>query len=113
MNLFARQLQLGRKLFELNAGTLRRVVEQDAENLRKFMELNQSFFSRLPEARDLPSCLSLQREYGQTVWSGARRAAKARGELLRESAGQAGELLRGAFAAAEGSAPPRPDGTTT
>ena len=108
MNPFEKQLQLGRKLFELNASTLRRVVEQDAENFRKFMEINQSFFSRLPEAKDLSSFASLQREYGETVWSGAQQALKARGELLRESTGQAGELLRGAFARAEESAPPRP-----
>ena len=100
MSSFAKPLQLGRDLLELNANALRRMIEQDAESFRKLMEVNQSFFSRLPEARDLPSLVSLQREYGETVWNGAQRALRARGEVLRESADQAGELLRHALAPA-------------
>ena len=97
MNPFEKQLQLGRELFELNAGAMRRMAELDADSFRAFVETNQSFFTRLPEVKDLPSLVALQREYGETVWNGAQSALKARGEIVRDSMGKAGELVRGAF----------------
>ena len=100
MNPFEKQLQLGRELFELNAAALRQMVELDADSFRTMVETNQSFFARLPEVKDLPGLVSLQREYGETVWNGAQEALKARGDILRESMGKAGELVRGAFDAA-------------
>ena len=106
MNPFEKQLQLGRELFELNASTWRRMVELDADSFRSFVETNQSFFAKLPEANDLPGFVSLQREYGETVWNGAQEALKARGDILRESMGKAGELVRGAFEAATETATP-------
>ena len=106
MNPFEKQLQIGRELFELNANALRRMVELDADSFRAMVETNQSFFARLPEVKDLPGFVSLQREYGETVWNGAQEAMKERGDLLRDSMGKAGELVRGAFdAAAETDAP--------
>ena len=99
MNPFEKQLQLGRELFELNAGAMRRMAELDADSFRTFVETNQSFFARLPEVKDLPGLVSLQREYGETVWNGAQNALKARGEILRDSMGKAGELVRGAYEA--------------
>ncbi len=106
MNPFEKQLQIGRELFELNANALRRMVELDADSFRALVETNQSFFARLPEVKDLPGFVSLQREYGETVWNGAQEAMKTRGDLLRDSMGKAGELVRGAFdATAETDAP--------
>ncbi len=97
MNPLEKQLQIGRELFELNATAWRRMVELDADSFRTFVETHQSFFSRLPEVKDLPSLVTLQREYGETVWNGAQSAVQARGEIMRESLGKAGELVRGAF----------------
>ena len=106
MNPFEKQLQIGRELFELNANALRRMVELDADSFRAMVETHQSFFARLPEVKDLPGFVSLQREYGETVWNGAQEAMQVRGDLLRDSMGKAGELVRGAFdATAETDAP--------
>ena len=77
MNPFEKQLQLGRELFELNASSAwRQMVELDADSFRTMVETNQSFFARLPEVKDLPGFVSLQREYGETVWNGAQEALK-------------------------------------
>lgn len=97
MNPFEKQFQLGRELFELNASVWRRMVEHDTDSFRTFVETSQSFFARLPEVTDLPGFVSLQREYGETVWNGAQQALKTRGDILREGVDKAGEFVRGAF----------------
>ena len=81
-------MRMGRDLFDLNANTLRCVIEQHAESFRKLTEVNQSFFSRLPEARDLPSLVSLLQECGETVWNGAQRALRARGLAIKRRPSQ-------------------------
>ena len=97
MSFIQRQIQLGRELFEINTSTVRRMVEQDVENIRKYFELNTDFAKKLPEVREVYAFVELQREYGESVWEGVKEAAQHRGELLRESVEHAGSAVRGAW----------------
>ena len=101
MNPFEKQVRLGRELFELNVATWQRVAELNAESFRKYVETNQSFVEKLPEVKDLSGFVSLQREYGETLWNGAQDVLKTRGEILRETTEQAGKLFRGAYVTGE------------
>lgn len=100
-----KQAALGRELFDLNIGTLRRLAELQADGVRKYFQTNQTYAERLPEIRDIPSFMELQREYGEAVWKGFAEGLKANGEVLLEAAGSAGEALRCAFADDEPTAP--------
>ena len=98
MNPIEKQMQLGRSLFELNASTFKRLVELDADSFRTFVETNRTFMEKLPEAKDVAAIAALQREYGESIWEGAKSAWQARGEIFRDSTTEAGELFRGALA---------------
>ena len=97
MNPVEKQMQLGRSLFELNAATFKRLVELDADSFRTFVDTNRAFMERVPEAKDVAAFAALQREYGESIWEGAKSAWQARGEIFRDSTTEAGELFRGAF----------------
>ncbi|MCZ6644183.1 MAG: phasin family protein [Gammaproteobacteria bacterium] len=97
MNPFETQARLGRELFEVNTGTIRKFVELGGEELRKVWELNQEFAQKLPEVRDISTFVELQREYGQTVWEGVKTAVQSRGEIMKDAAEQSGGLIRNIF----------------
>ncbi|MCR9279200.1 MAG: phasin family protein [Pseudomonadaceae bacterium] len=101
MSFIQRQIQLGRELFEINTSTLRRVVEQDAENLRRYFEMNSEFAKKVPEIREVSSFVELQREYGATMWEGVKEAAQERGQVLREAVEHTGTAVRGAWSGDE------------
>lgn len=101
MNLMERQMQLGRDLMELNSEWFRKIAEFDAENLNKYVSLNQDFATRLTEVRDMQGFMDLQREYGEQLWNGTQEALQSRGEMLQQVADANGELMRNAFTPAE------------
>lgn len=97
--------QLGRELFDLNTSTWTKIVELGNENFKKYVELNQSFVTKLPEVSDISSFVELQRSYSQDLWEGVQSDMKARGEIVRDAVEQTGGLVRGVFSddASEGS----------
>ena len=97
MSVLERQVNLGRELFEINTGTVRRLVELQTESIQKYFETNQEFASKLPEIKDVSSFVELQRDYGQAVWEGIQDSWKARGEVVREAVENAGSLVRDSF----------------
>ena len=101
MNVFERQADVGRQLFEVNTSWWRKLAEFDSETFRRYVEFNQDFAKRLTEVKDLQSFTELQREYGESLWSGAQDAIKERNEMLRDVAEANGELLRGMFSPEE------------
>jgi hypothetical protein len=100
MNAFEKTAQVGRELFEINAGTMRKITELSAENFKKYIELNQNYLQKLPEVRELGTFVELQRDYGQSLWQGMQEDLKARGEILREAVEGSGSVLRSVFSAA-------------
>ena len=93
--------QLGRDLFELNNSTWSKIAQLSGENFKNYMELNQSYFAKLPELRDVGSFVELQRSYGQDLMNGVQADLQARGEIIREAVEQTGGLVRGVFNAEE------------
>jgi len=101
MNAFEKTSKVGRDLFEINAGTLRKIAELSAENFKKYLELNQDFLQKLPEVREVGAFVQLQRDYGQNLWQGIQEDVKARGEILRTAVEQTGAVIRGVFSGEE------------
>jgi len=87
--------KLSRELFDLNNSTMTKFVELSSENFKKYMELNQSYVTRLPEVSDVSSFVELQREYGQNLWEGVQADLRTRGDIVREAVEQTGSLVRG------------------
>lgn len=94
MNPFEKQMQLGRELMELNTQWLSKIAEFDTENFKHYVEMNQTFAQKLPEANDIQSFMDLQREYGESLWKNTQEVVKARGELLQTAMEENGELLK-------------------
>ncbi|MDP6376013.1 MAG: phasin family protein [Pseudomonadales bacterium] len=101
MSIIEKQVQLGRELFEINAATVRRLVELQSEGVKQYFETNQDFAKRLPEVKDVSSFVELQREYGKTVWSNTQEGWQSGGEVVREAVENAGAAVRSAFNAEE------------
>ncbi len=104
MNIFERQMNLGRELLQINAAVAGRMFQLQSDGVRRYFETNQEFASRLPEvmtdpASVLPSVMQMQREYGETMWSNTNSQLQAGGELLRETVGDVSKALRTAFSA--------------
>ena len=97
MNAFEKTAQVGRELFEINAGTLRKITELSAENFKRYIELNQDYMQKLPEVREVGAFVELQRDYGQTLWKGMQDDMKARGEIVRHAVEETGGVIRGVF----------------
>lgn len=97
--------QLGRDLFDLNNTTWGKIAQLSGDNFKNYLELNQSYFAKLPEVSDVSSFVELQRTYGQDLWDGVQADLQARGEIIREAVEQTGGLVRGVFSddASEGS----------
>jgi hypothetical protein len=91
--------KLSRQLFELNNSMIVKFVDLSSDNFKKYLELNESYVSKLPEVSDLSSFVELQREYGQNLWEGVQADLRARGEIVRETVEQTGSLVRGTFTA--------------
>ena len=100
--------KMGRDLFEINNSTMTKFVELSAENFKKYLELNQTYVSKLPEVRDVSSFIELQRDYGQNLWEGIQGDLRARGEIVREAVEHTGSLVRGVFSDEEPAAEEHP-----
>ncbi len=101
MNPIETQMQLGRELMELNAEWFRKIAEFDAQNVQKYVEMNQEFAQRLPEVKDLQGFTDLQREYGETLWNSTQEAFQARNDMVREVVEANGAAVRNAWAPAQ------------
>ena len=97
MSVMEKQAALGRDLFELNTGALRRLAELQVDGVRKYFAVNKTFAEQLPQVTDVQSFMELQRKYGQAVWEGFTDSLKSNGAVLKDTAESTGELLRNVF----------------
>ena len=97
MNIFEKQAELGRTIFEINTNAMRSIAELQQQNFRKYLETMQSFGGKLPEIQDVSSFVELQREYGETVVANAREAVEEQTSIVRDSFEQARGALEQAF----------------
>jgi len=101
MSVVENQMNLGRELFEINSQVARRMTEIAGEGVKQYFETNQSFAKRLSEVRDVTAYFELQREYGETLYSGLNERMQSQGEVLKDAVERGGEAVRGAFTPAQ------------
>ena len=104
MNIFEKQAELGRTIFEINTNAMRSMAELQQQNFRQYLETLQSFGGRLPEIQDVSSFVELQREYGEAVVTNAREAVEEQTSIVRDSFEQARGALEQAFQADQATA---------
>jgi len=83
MNVIEKQTELTKSLFNINSGALKEFTSQQKANVEKYIETNKSFGERLPEVRDISAFLTLQREYGESLWANAKSALETQNELVK------------------------------
>ncbi len=97
MNMIERQSELGKSLYEINTNTLKELATLQKENIEKYFETNRSFGGRLPEIKSVTDFFTLQREYGETLWSNTREAVETQTEIVRSAFSETSEALKAAF----------------
>lgn len=83
MNVIEKQTELTKSLYNINSGALKEFTSQQKANVEKYIETNKSFGERLPEVRDISGFLTLQREYGESLWANAKSAFETQNELVK------------------------------
>ena len=101
MSIIERQTALGRSIVEINTNTLRELVTLQRENFEKYFSTNRSFGEKLPEVKDVSSFVSLQREYGETLWSNVREAVETQNGIFRGAFEETRLALEKAFSTTE------------
>lgn len=97
MNIFERQAELGRTLFEINTNAIRSLVELQQQNFRKYLETNQTFGGKLPEISDVNGFIQLQRDYGEALVSNTRVAVEEQVNIVQDSVEKARTAFEEAF----------------
>jgi len=97
MNIIQKQAELGRSLFQINTNTLRSYAEMQRDNLSKYVELNSNYGKQLPEIKNVQDFLALQREYGQSVWSGVKSSVESQTSLVKSAFEETSVALKSAY----------------
>ena len=100
MNILEKQAELGRTIFDINTSALRAMAELTQENIRKYLETNQTFGDRLPEVQDMSTLVSLQREYGEVIVNNTREAVAEQTSIVQNAFESARGALETAFSTA-------------
>ena len=105
MNIIERQAKLGQSLYEINSNIVSDMFELGRKNVEQYIAVNRSFGEKLPEVREVSSFFELQREYGETLWNGAREAVEAQNTILQGAFNETREAVTTAFKTEEEVAP--------
>ena len=97
MNMMEKQSELGKSLYEINTSTMSEMAEMSRKNIEQYFEINRSFGEKLPEVRELGDFMSLQREYGETLFNQAKDAMEAQSALLQSAFSETREAFQTAF----------------
>lgn len=97
MNIIEKQAELGRSILEINTSTFKELASLQRQNIEKYFETNRAFGEKLPEVRDISSFVSLQREYGETLWNNAREAVETQSGIVRGAFEETRSALQKAF----------------
>ena len=98
MNMIEKQAELGKSLYEINSAALSEMAEMSRKNIEQYFEVNRSFGEKLPEVKEVGSFVSLQREYGETLFNNAREAMEAQTALMQSAFAEARDAVQVAFA---------------
>lgn len=101
MSIIAKQTELGRTLFQINANTLREFTSLQRDNIGRYVELNKSYGQKLPEIRSIGDFVALQRDYNESVWNGLKDSVSEQTTLAKSALEETGTALKSAFSAKE------------
>ena len=108
MNIVEKQTELGKSLYQINTSTMSEITELGRKNIEQYMDVNRTFGERLPEVREVGSFFSLQREYGETLWSNAREAMESQNAIFQNAVTEAREAFTAAYTTEEVVVAPAP-----
>jgi hypothetical protein len=97
MNFFEKQAKLQKELFDIQTKTTREMMDLNEQSMAKYLSLNEEFAAKMPEGADLSAWGELQREYGETVWSGVQSQMEATGEVLKSAVEAWNEAITTAY----------------
>jgi len=101
MNMMEKQAELGKSLYEINTSVLSEMAELSRKNIEQYFEVNRTFGEKLPEVREIGTFMSLQREYGETLWNNAKEAMESQNAILQSAFTETRDAFQSAFAAEE------------
>lgn len=101
MNMMEKQAELGKSLYEINTSVLSEMAELSRKNIEQYFEVNRTFGEKLPEVREIGSFMSLQREYGETLWNNAREAMESQNAILQNAFTETRDAFTTAFSTEE------------
>ena len=97
MSIFEKQTVLSKSLYEINTNTVKELVGLQRDNIQKYFETNKDFGSRVSEVTDINTFVSLQKEYGQTLWSNAKGAVEAQNGIVKGAFVDSKDAFKSAF----------------
>ena len=97
MSIIGKQTQLGRSILEINSKTIKELFTLQRQNIETYFATNQTFGEKLPEVTDVPTFVSLQREYGEALWSNAKTAVETHGGIVRHAFEETRDAVKVAF----------------
>jgi hypothetical protein len=89
MNMIEKQVEFGKKMFEINQNTFQAMVS------------HQQFGQKLPEVKDVTSFMELQKDYGQSLWGGVKESTKTQVEILKSSFEETSTVVTSVFTPSE------------
>ena len=97
MSLLQKQTALGKNLYQINANSLRSLVELQRDNFEQYVELNKDYFGKLPQVGGIKNFLDLQREYNQDVWEGVKTSFQANTEIVKDAFKESSAAVRATY----------------
>jgi hypothetical protein len=85
MSIIEKQTTLGRSIYEINTNTIKDLATLSRENIEKYFDTSRTFGEKLPEVKDISTFVTLQREYGENIWSNVKEAVSAHNGIVRQA----------------------------
>ncbi|MFT6754187.1 MAG: hypothetical protein ACJA2O_004390 [Candidatus Azotimanducaceae bacterium] len=100
MNPLQKPADFSRTVFEINQNAFKEILGSQKDNIQKYFELNSSFSKKLPEVAGVTGFMELQKEYGESLWTGVKDATTTQTGIIKNAVEETGEALRKVFTVA-------------
>lgn len=97
MSIISKQIELGKKLVQININTLRGFAELQRDGIERYFELNRGYGDKLPQVKDISGFVALQRDYSESMWTGFRSSIQSQASLVKEAFSETGAALKATY----------------
>ena len=101
MSIIEKQSVLGQSIVEINTNTVKELATLQKENIEQYFKTNQEFGQKLPEITDISTFVTLQREYGETLWNNVKAAVETHNGIVQSAFNETREAITLAFSSEE------------